>query len=83
MTATATAAAWQSIIDRYVATVRAADRSAEVITATFNEPRKVILELRAVSWDLGLRSDDESEKTLDAWWDAFVEMLPYIAQALR
>jgi hypothetical protein len=83
MTATATTAAWQSVIDHYVTTVRAADREGEVVTATFNEPRKVILELRAVSWALGLRSDSESEATLDAWWDAFVEMLPYIAQALR
>ena len=83
MTATATAAAWQSIIDSYVHAVRADGREAEVTTATFNDPLTVIRELDAVSWGLGLRSGVDSEKTLDAWWEAFETMLPYIAQALR
>lgn len=81
MTATVCNAAWQSVIDRYVA--RSRRDAAVVVAATFNEPTIVIAELEAVSWELGLRSDTESETTKDAWWDAFETMLPFIAQALR
>ena len=86
MTATTTAATYQAIIDRYVMLVKR--NGPDAIAAVLHDIEdgeggiEVTYELLEVTWDMDLRSQDESDTTVDAWWDACRTMLPKVAEAL-
>jgi hypothetical protein len=85
MTATACNAAYNAVIARYVTIVRGNGTVDAVLEALTDgeESVDIIHELLDVTWEMGLRSRDESDTTADAWWDAACSMLPKIAEMLR